>query len=369
MMPNDELPSMLQTTLSLSKPRCCFLADIIKALAATKTVNLNELALSLPGDAKSESRFRRLQRFFKDVVFDDDAVARHVMQALDYDMNSYYLALDRTNWKYGQTDINVLVLSVQHQGTAIPLYYQVVNKAGNSDQSARIALLDRFISQFGTTFVNGIIGDREFIGADWWRWLNEQHLPFIIRIKRNQRLHDGNGRSPITVGQQFANLKPGRKSRLRQARWIGGEKVWVSAMRLSDGTLLVIACSRKTANPFKVYGLRWGIEHLFQCLKSRGFRLEDTRLTHCSRIKNLLSVLTLAVVWAIKVGEWHIRQVAPMACGKDGYPLKSLFRLGLDKLTELCRRPGTLPVDIARMVILWFYPLHLIPKRRFTVKI
>ena len=365
-MPNDELPTMLQTALSLSKPRSAFLAEIIKALAATKTVNLSELALSIPGEAKPDSRHRQLQRFFKDTVFDDDAVARHVMQVLDYDMNPYYLALDRTNWKYGQTEINALVLSVQHHGTAIPLYYQVVNKAGNSGQAARTALLDRFVSQFGSGFIKGLIGDREFIGSHWWQWLSEHHLPFIFRIRRDQKLHDGNLNPPRTVAQQFSGLKSGKQSRLRKPRWIGKVKVWISAKRLNDGQLLVLACSRQTANPFKVYAVRWGIEHLFQCLKGRGFRLEETRLTHCSRIKNLLSVLALAVVWAIKVGEWQVRQIAPLTYGKDGYPRKSLFRLGLDTLTALFRRRNTHPTDIMKVITLWFYPLSLMTRRRFV---
>ena len=72
------------------------------------------------------------------------------MQMLDYDMNSYYLALDRTHGEYGQTEINALVLSIQHNGTAIPLYYQVVNKADNSSQAEHTALPDRFVRQFGT---------------------------------------------------------------------------------------------------------------------------------------------------------------------------------------------------------------------------
>jgi hypothetical protein len=44
----------------------------------------------------------------------------------------YRLAMDRTNWKFGKTDINVLVLAVVYQGVAFPLMFKMLPKFGNS---------------------------------------------------------------------------------------------------------------------------------------------------------------------------------------------------------------------------------------------
>ena len=49
------------------------------------------------------------------------------------------------------------------------------------------------------------------------------------------------------------------------------------------------------------YKLRWQIETLNRCLKTAGFNLEDTHLTHLERIERLLAMVCIAVVWAYLV--------------------------------------------------------------------
>jgi len=56
-----------------------------------------------------------------------------------------------------------------YKGTAIPMPYLVLNKQGNSSQRKRIALLQRFIAQFGRRGILGVLGDREFIGGHGWQ--------------------------------------------------------------------------------------------------------------------------------------------------------------------------------------------------------
>jgi hypothetical protein len=80
--------------------------------------------------------------------------------------------------------------------------------------------------------------------------------------------------------------------------------------------------------------LRWEIENLFQCLKGRGFHLEETRLTHYFRIKKVMALLALAFCWAHKTGEWKHQAVRPLKIKKHGRKEQSLFRYGLDYLTH-----------------------------------
>ena len=79
----------------------------------------------------------------------------------------YYLALDRTNWKWGGININLLVLAVVYRGAAIPVYWLPLNKRGNSNSRERIALVQRFIGEFGRYRIRGILADREFTCAPW----------------------------------------------------------------------------------------------------------------------------------------------------------------------------------------------------------
>jgi len=64
------LISLLKNTFSLNLARAKCAAGIIIGFIKTRTVNLTELATALPGEAKLESRYKRLQRFFKEVKFD-----------------------------------------------------------------------------------------------------------------------------------------------------------------------------------------------------------------------------------------------------------------------------------------------------------
>ena len=146
---NDGLRMILRKHLPWSKCRLDCFIGLLLALIQSKRMNLTQLALNFGGQATLKSRYRRLQRFFQAVVFDYDAVARLIMQLFDFYKNPYYLTLDRTNWKWGKTDLNILTLAIAYKGMAVPVYWLVLNKQGNSNQRERIALLKRFVSQFG----------------------------------------------------------------------------------------------------------------------------------------------------------------------------------------------------------------------------
>ena len=84
----------------------------------------------------------------------------------------------------------------------------------------------------------------------------------------------------------------------------------------------------------KRYGKRWSLETTFGFLKSRGFDLESTHLTDSKRLKMLIGVLTLCLLWGLLVGQ-VLNQKKPIPCKKHGRKAISLFRLGLDHLHHL----------------------------------
>lgn len=98
------------------------------------------------------------------------------------------LALDRTNWKYGKEDINLLILSVCVLGCSLPIYWLELDSRGNSNTQERIELMDRFIAKFGTSRIDYLVADREFMGNDWFTYLNQNEINFAIRIKCNMML-------------------------------------------------------------------------------------------------------------------------------------------------------------------------------------
>merc|ERR1711895_319922 len=97
------------------------LCVLLTGLPVSRSVNLSHLACHFPGDALHRSNYRRLQRFFQFVGLDGDVVARLVVSMLGLKRRKLVLALDRTNWKLGKTDVNILVLAIITQRFRVPL--------------------------------------------------------------------------------------------------------------------------------------------------------------------------------------------------------------------------------------------------------
>jgi hypothetical protein len=114
------------------------------------------------------------------------------------------------------------------------------------------------------------------------------------------------------------------------------------ARRLDGGELLIVAGNAPAANPLYAYRKRWAIECLFGDAKTRGFNLEDTRLTSADKLGLLLAVVALAVAWVCRTATDLMGTKAPKR-KKHGYYAKSWFRIGFD---ELRRRLRTKP-DLA----------------------
>ncbi|MBN2174688.1 MAG: hypothetical protein JW731_11180, partial [Bacteroidales bacterium] len=59
-------------------------------------------------------------RDFTEYVLDTDLIARFIFAMLPH-KPPYRLAMDRTNWKFGSTNINILVLAIVYEGVAFPI--------------------------------------------------------------------------------------------------------------------------------------------------------------------------------------------------------------------------------------------------------
>ena len=327
----NELRSILNEHFNWNKARMTCFVGMLLSLMIVKTVNLTQLALFFPSQASLSSRYRRIQRFFSGHKMNYNEVAHFIMKLFGFTENDYYLSMDRTNWKWGKMNINLLVLAVVYKGAAIPIYWLPLNKQGNSNWKERTALMKRFIDQFGKKHMKGLLADREFIGAKWIEWLTQEDIPFNIRIRKN--LYTVNSRGErIRVDHLFSMLKVGEHLCLIKPRLLGKYPVFLSALRLKDGTLLILITPKFTYNAVEKYGLRWEIETLFGCLKGRGFNLEDTRVVSYLRVKKLLVLPVIAFCWAHKIGEWKHDSVLAIKVKTHQRRSQSIFRYGLDHL-------------------------------------
>ncbi|MBK8154674.1 MAG: hypothetical protein IPK61_17615 [Saprospiraceae bacterium] len=113
----------------------------------TQTICLGKLCEVIPLKAKALSINRRLQRFVSEVVFNPLVLAKIIVHLCDV-KGKVYLIMDRTNWKLGDSNINILMLSLSYEGKGIPLFWKFLNKRGNSNVEERIELLKQFKKHF-----------------------------------------------------------------------------------------------------------------------------------------------------------------------------------------------------------------------------
>ncbi len=225
------------------------------------------------------------------------------------------------------------MLSACYRGSAIPLYWIALDKKGNSDTQERIKLMDRFLKGIGRERLLSLLADREFVGGEWFAYLTKKDIPFDIRVKKNYLTTNKQGVT-VKINTLLRGLKLGESQILLGHRQLMGQQVYLSALRLADGDLLIVASNRKDADSLKRYGYRWEIETLFSCLKGRGFNFEETRLTKLKRIESMFGVLALTFAWAHKVGDWRHEHCKPIKVKNHGRLAISYFRYGLDWINQ-----------------------------------
>lgn len=120
MQQSNELSRILKQSFDWNKARLDCLTGMLIGLIKTRSVSLNEIAMGFPSDANPDSRYRRIQRFIHDYKINFDTVALFVMTLFRFTSGKHCLTLDRTNWKWGKKNINILMLAIAYKGVAIP---------------------------------------------------------------------------------------------------------------------------------------------------------------------------------------------------------------------------------------------------------
>jgi len=308
---------------------------LVALIIQTGTVSLWRLAGHVDTCAKTLSVHRRFERFFQHVHLDEGSVARLIVHLMGLSGKPWHLALDRTNWKFGRCHINILMLGVIHDKVCIPLFWVLLDKAGNSNAKERTDLMSRLTKVFPNQPIATLSGDREFIGEAWLHWLYKRGLPFVLRLKENMFIWN-EGYVPVKLSAHARHLRK-RQKRILKGTWYLGrdpEKrttpIKIAMMRLKTGEMLIVAASRiriKTALP--IYRNRWGIETLFSALKTRGLGLEDTHMTDPHKLATLMSVMAIAFCLAYKAGLW-VARIKPPRHKSHGRLQRSIFALGLN---------------------------------------
>lgn len=328
------LLEVLQTELpEWHGARIKFVALFVLAAIKVGNVTLQKIAGAFDSSATVSSNLKRMERFLGGFTIDYAVIARLLVRLIGLDkQEKWVLTLDRTDWKFGCFAINILMLGVAYKGVAIPLFWMLLDKKGNSSQAERIQLLKQFLEVFGVERIGCLVADREFVGKQWFSFLIQQKITFIMRLKENFYV-DRNGQSR-QLKVVFRQLQVNQQQCCRKPFSLKGNRVFLTAVRL-EKEWLFLASPTYCAQACDYYKERWQIETLFKALKTQGFNLENTHLKDPDKLAKLLALLAIAFVWCYKAGIWLHEQKPIRILKKSGEQLYSFFRYGFDYIQHL----------------------------------
>ena len=119
------------------------------------------------------------------------------------------------NWKYGQTDVNVLLLAVIWRGVAIPLLYELLPHGGGSHTEIRHTLMDDALCLLSAADIRVLYADREFVGYDWIQGLACRGIPICVRLRSDTLMDDWTAKDWLIRTPIEWAAKPVQSERMR----------------------------------------------------------------------------------------------------------------------------------------------------------
>lgn len=339
----DEITTVLQNVpIVANLARKKFVSQFIIGLIQSRKVQFCEIAHYLNNKAKLASNEVRIQDFFREVEIDYPLVAT-LLLGLFPRKKKLRICIDRTEWDFGASQINILVILVGYGDVHVPFYWELLdNKSGNSNAKDRIDLLTLCLEVVGKERIGLVIGDREFVGHQWLRFLKDNDLNFIMRMPKHHLLTDLDGsQQSITDLLSTPDISIQLPDRMVDGVW---GHVWLKALGKGDFLFLFGTVSLEFMG--ELYRKRWSIESCFQNLKSRGFDIESTHLKSFVKLKKLMALVSIAYAFCLSFGVYLHRNVQLIKTKKHGYKSNSFSRHGLNHIRQMCRDTTSTCPDI-----------------------
>ncbi|MGY2896349.1 hypothetical protein ACVWZX_004393 [Deinococcus sp. UYEF24] len=241
------------------------LAEVLLGILQAESTLHRKIALHLPRTASLESKTRVVARVFHDEQLKPQDVLDVLLPLLPDGRLTMVMDMDRTNWHYGQTPLNLLVLGVALGGVVIPLVWTVLPHQGNvlartapmktlgrSCSSARILLVAQLLKLLPAKRWAVVIADREFVGREWCDYLRWRGIKRCFRSKENTRIDDELARG------QFENLQPGEVRSVFEKAWVYSSLMQVVVTLSPVGERVIVASDLSVLNTLQTYQKRWG---------------------------------------------------------------------------------------------------------------
>jgi hypothetical protein len=321
------------------------LAWFMTGVFHSRSVHTSRVANKIPGQAKKESRIRRLSRFLDngDVRVREwyrPTATKLLQEAAQTGV--IRLIIDAT--KVAQNH-QLLMVSLAHRRRSLPIVWSWMRSVkGHSSARKQAALLQYAHDLIPAEVTVVVTGDSEFTPLqallESWDWY------YVLRQKGSHLFRQAANDDWQPVDSVITN--PGERNWLADvqltkqhrhpcnvlAYWRKGEKgPWLLATNLSSARQTILH-----------YKKRAWIEEMFGDFKSNGADLEASCLHHFLRLSRLTLVVALLYVWLFAFGTAVIKRGDRHLVDRVDRRDLSVFRVGFDML-ERCLI-NNLPISI-----------------------
>jgi len=336
---------------------------VSQAILHAGTMNLNKVKNSLPhvrgaGLAGVHGDYKLLIRYFnqgKVISAEDRQRYEQLMQGLRMlcwmvlfnqckrlgVKQPRHLLLDGTKWDVGPNTIHLMTLCVLVGDVAVPIWWEDLSKAGHSSQQERIELLCAVLEKYELSGMT-LLADREYVGKEWFKFLVDSGLNFVIRVKEgiyHEEINAAQGRSWEQLKEAAARKAKGKK--VCKKIVLNGLQLYYIVMKnprpdAEEELLYLLTNLPSPTQASQLYAWRWQIEVCFKHLKSNGLNIEAMNVQGKEKRHLMMAIAVLVYVLAIREGlikEYRkgIRLVVDKVSGFE-YRAVSVFLKGLDIL-------------------------------------
>lgn len=306
---------------------------LIVGVFLSRSVQLQRVALKIPGLAKETSLTRRLSRFLSNPALNAHQiyapVARAWLQHLAARQPCLTLIIDGTRVGFGY---HLLLVAVAYRRRALPVAWLWIRaKTGHSPLEAQLRLL---------TYVRGLlpqatpvilVGDSEFRALELVFQLERWGWQYVLRLIETYQVRWSEAEPWQNVGALVRDpgtqtwcsgilltIKYAYRTNVL-AYWQKGEKqAWLLVTHLDHPQQVLQA-----------YRRRMWIEEMFGDWKGHGFDFQQTHLRDPERLSRLTLVVILLYLWLLIGGLRVIKNGdRPVVDRHDRRDL-SLFQIGL----------------------------------------
>jgi hypothetical protein len=348
------LQLFVEIDLHLPKPLRTMLASLIVCLLENNKAHISRLGecLEIHSAANVMGCMQRIRRFLSNKRISPAITVLpliRLMRPLLSNLPEIVLAMDRTDWEKRKKYVNILTVAICYKGRAIPAYWKVFDRKGNSsfeDWKEVITPVIKGLHQM--EWLSGIpihvVADREFASPKLAEWLKIDYgVGATLRMKASMYLKGvGDEISEVKIATLLAEMAKGshrvlydqivtRKSKFAMNILLKWDKEYEEAM--------VVATTLDNPNRAdEFYGQRFGIEAMHKDWKSNAFELEKTRVTDPKRIETLLIPIAFAYILCVLEGNIREETGDVRSPPKGKTRMTGLFLNGLRSISNHIRR-------------------------------